>query len=240
MATQDQLRLQLNLPVSYDYGTWVRHAGVESACNRLALWTVHGGQIWLNSDMPAGKTHLLRSLASEQGTIALLDVQAGDTSDTSWQLVDQWMKQLEGAALWMIDVPSGPMELPLAHALFHCLERARDLQRPVVIAWRGDIEQLPPELSSRLRAMDHVMLEIPAHDDEMLMILRSGVSTLQWDIREQVLQAMLTYLPRELDVLMPALKELEQLSFEQKHKPGAAWVKQQLIRIANASHPRLV
>jgi len=240
MSTKNQLRLQLNLPVDYDYGTWVRHAGVESACNRLALWTVHGGQIWLNSDLAAGKTHLLRSMVSEHHTIALLDIRPDEITESSWQLVGQWIKQLESYAMWMIDVPAGPIPVAVAHALFHCLERARDLQRPVVIAWRGEIDELPPELSSRLRAMDQVMMHTPSRDDEVMMILRSGVSTLQWDIREQVLQAMLTYLPRGLDVLMPALKELEQLSFEQKHKPGTAWVKQQLTRIANASHPRLI
>ncbi|OIO71635.1 MAG: glucose-inhibited division protein A [Zetaproteobacteria bacterium CG1_02_53_45] len=237
---RNQLRLQMDLPVTYDYGTWVRHAGVESACNRLALWSVHGGNLWLSSDSAAGKTHLLRSLASEQFAIALLDVQLADATGSSGQLVQQWMLQLEKQAMWMLDLPAGPIPLPVAHALFHTLERARDLQRPVAIAWRGDIETLPPELSSRLRAMDQVLLHTPARDDELLLILGSGVSTLQWDIREQVLQSMLTYLPRELDILMPALKELERLSFEQKHKPGAAWVKQQLTRIAGELQPRLI
>ncbi|GAV20180.1 DNA replication initiation factor [Mariprofundus micogutta] len=239
MTTKSQLRLQLDLPANYEYGTWVRHAGVESACNRLALWSVHGGNIWLSSDLAAGKTHLLRSFAAEQNTIALLDVQHREES-TSWQMVQQWMQTLESHAMWMLDVSAGAMPVAVAHALFHTLERARDLQRPVIIAWRGDIETLPPELSSRLRAMDQLMMHTPARDDELLMILRSGVSTLQWDIREQVLQAMLTYLPRQLDILMPALKELEQLSFEQKHKPGPAWVKQQLIRIAAELQPRLI
>ncbi len=237
MSTKSQLRLQLDLPASYDYGTWVRHAGVESACNRLALWSVHGGRLWLSSDVAAGKTHLLRSLASEQRTIALLDIQKAEGS-TSWQLVQQWMTHLERHSMWLLDIPAGPMPVAVAHALFHTLERARDLQRSIVIAWRGDLDELPPELSSRLRAMDQALLHTPARDDELLMILRSGVSTLQWDIREQVLQAMLTYLPRQLDILMPALKELEQLSFEQKHKPGPAWVKQHLIRIASELQPR--
>ena len=239
MDTKSQLRLQLDLSATYDYGTWVRHAGVESACNRLALWSVHGGKLWLSSDLAAGKTHLLRSLASEQNTVALLDIQEVEGS-TSWQMVQQWMKQLENHPMWMLDIPAGPMQVAVAHALFHTLERARDLQRPVVIAWRGDIDELPPELSSRLRAMDQVLLHTPARDDELLMILRGGVSSLQWDIREQVLQAMLTYLPRQLDILMPALKELEHLSFEQKHKPGPAWVKQQLVRIAAELQPRLI
>jgi len=74
----------------------------------------------------------------------------------------------------------------------------------------------------------------------LLNVLRSSAGRLQWDIREQVLQAMLTYLPRQLDVLVSALHALETLSFEQKHKPGPAWVKQQLMRIAKQLHPSLL
>jgi len=237
MSAENQLRLQMDLPPVYDYGAWIRHAGVEAACNRLALWSVHGGNIWLASGASAGKTHLLRTFAADQTAIAMLDVQTDNHTRNSWQLAQQWMESLQGYKRWLIDVPAGAMAEPAALALFHLLERARDLQCPVVIAWRGETNDLPPELSSRLLAMEKINMAAPADDDVLLNVLRSSAGRLQWDIREQVLQAMLTYLPRQLDILVAALQALETLSFEQKHKPGPAWVKQQLTRIAKQLHP---
>lgn len=233
-ASQHQLRLQMDIPIKHDYGTWLRHAGVESACNHLALWSVHGGSIWLTSEDVAGKSHLLRTLAAEHGTTVMLDVLSDADHGSSWQLAQQWEKHLEGQQCWLVDVPAGEISEAIAHALFHLIERARDRQRAIVIAWRGDVGLLPPELSSRLLAMEKVDMAPPASDDELLQILDASAGNLQWDIREQVLQAMLIYLPRQLDLLVGALKELEALSFEQKHKPGPAWVKQQLMRIAEA------
>jgi len=231
-GSKHQLRLQMDIPIKYDYGTWLRHTGVESACNRLALWSVHGGSIWLTSEHVAGKSHLLRTLATEHGATMMLDVLADADHDSSWKLAQQWEKHLEEQQCWLIDVPAGEISLPIAHALFHLIERARDQQHAMVIAWRGDVSLLPPELSSRLLAMEKVDMGPPSSDDELLQILDASAGNLQWDIREQVLQAMLIYLPRQLDMLIVALKELEALSFEQKHKPGPAWVKQQLMRIA--------
>lgn len=240
MTEKNQLRLELPLPVSYDYHSWLRHAGVEEACNRLALWSVHGGRIWLSSDTAAGKTHLLRTISEDYPAIALLSINREEASAASWSLTQQWIKELEEKSHWMIDVASGELPQATALALFHCIERARDLQRPLIIAWRGDNDHLPPELSSRLLAMERINLSPPNDDILLLQILRHSAGNMQWDIREQMLQSMLTYLPRQLDVLIPALKELEKLSFEQKHKPGPAWVKQQLTRIADASPPRLL
>ena len=84
---KNQLRLQLPLPVSYDYHNWFRHKGVEDACNRLALWTVHGGRIWLNSESAAGKTHLLRTISADHPSIALLSIDA--TQD--WMQAGHWL-----------------------------------------------------------------------------------------------------------------------------------------------------
>ncbi len=225
----------MHLPPVYDYGAWIRHAGVEQGCNRLALWSVHGGALWLASDHVAGKSHLLRTFAGDQVCAALLVVKTDNGengSADSGQLVQQWMQLLQTSSYWLIDVQAGVMPQAVAHALFHLLERARDLQRHVVIAWRGDPNALPPELSSRLLAMEKVVMAAPADDEMLLRILRASAGELQWDIREQVLQAMLIYLPRQLDVLVVALHMLETNSFEQKHKPGPVWVKQQLMRIA--------
>jgi len=236
----NQLRLHMNLPPVYDYGAWIRHAGVENGCDRLALWSVHGGNIWLASESSAGKTHLLRTFAADQPSAVMLDVPADTHSRNSWQLAQHWVESLQGCHHWLIDVPTGDIEQAVALALFHMFERARDLQCDVVIAWRGEVGHLPPELSSRLLGMEKIDMAPPVDDEVLLQILRSSAGDLQWDIREQVLQAMLTYLPRQLDVLVAALKALETMSFEQKHKPGPAWVKQQLTRIAGKLHPSLL
>jgi len=237
--SKHQLRLQMNIPDKHDYGTWLRHTGVEDACNRLALWSLHGGRLWLSSHSAAGKSHLLRTLASEHTNMALLNA-VDDGENNSWQLAQEWEKRMAKQSSWLIDVAAGNMSISLAHALFHLLERARDQQRAVVIAWRGATDRVPPELSSRLLAMEKVDMHAPPSDADLLQILRSSAGNLQWDIREQVLQAMLIYLPRQLDVLVAALKELEALSFEQKHKPGPAWVKQQLLRIAEGLSPAVL
>ncbi|WP_167632034.1 hypothetical protein [Mariprofundus ferrooxydans] len=239
MPVQSQMRLALSLPERYDYGDWIRHDGVDEACDRMALWCVHGGSLWLRSLDPAGKTHLLRTLARESDNIALLEVSAL-SDQPAWQLVEQWMRELEGSSMWMLDVQPGVLAVPVAQALFHCLERARDQQRAVTLAWRGDVTALPPELSSRLLAMEQCVLAPPSDDDALLNILHSSAGRLQWEIRQQVLQAMLTYLPRQLDVLIPVLRELERRSFEQHHRPGPAWLKQQLTDIASELHPRLI
>jgi len=239
MPVQSQMRLALSLPERYDYGDWIRHDGVDEACDRMALWCVHGGSLWLRSLDPAGKTHLLRTLARESDNFALLEVSVL-SDQPAWQLVEQWMRELEGSSMWMLDVQPGVLAVPVAQALFHCLERARDQQRAVTLAWRGDVTALPPELSSRLLAMEQCVLAPPSDDDALLNILHSSAGRLQWEIRQQVLQAMLTYLPRQLDVLIPALRELERRSFEQHHRPGPAWLKQQLTGIAAELHPRLI
>jgi len=232
---KQQLRLQMHIPVSHAYGTWLRHTGVEDACNRLTLWSVHGGKIWLTSDMAAGKSHLLRTFATESANVAMLSVHTVAASANSWQLAQAWEKQLAEQRCWLIDVQAGALSISVAHALFHLLERGREQQRHMILAWRGDTQALPAELSSRLLAMEKITMSPPRSDDELLQILRASAGNLQWNIREQVLQSMLTYLPRQLDVLVMALQTLESLSFEQKHKPGPAWVKQQLLRIAEES-----
>lgn len=222
----------MDVSIDHEERRWVRHAGVEAACNRLALWMVHGGSLWLSSDSPAGKSHLLRIVAGEHPQCGLLNVVDASARGAGWHHVQRWMGELGNRAMWLLDVPAGPLPASIAYAIFHCLERARDMQRPLVIAWRGELSTCPPELSSRLRAMDKVVMNPPARDDELLVLLKAGTSWLQWDIREEVLRSMLVYLPRRLDVLLPALKQLEALSFEQKQKPAGAWLKQQLLRMA--------
>ncbi len=232
MIRRRQPRLQLELPpVQRDYGSWVRHANVETACNRLALWQVHGGRLWLYSDSPAGKSHLLQSLQDEQATRWIDLAVESYASINSWQLAQRWMEQIGAAQRWLFDLPAGALPRSVAYALFHILERSRAAGSDLVVAWRGDPTTLPPELSSRLLAMEQLDMAPPDDDESLLEILRHAAANMQWDVREQVLKALLIYLPRRLDLLMAALQQLEKNSLEERHKPGAAWVKQQLLQM---------
>ena len=231
---QKQLRLPMDASVGVADRQWVRHAGVEAASNRLALWLVHGGCLRLSSETPAGKSHLLRLIANEWPQCGLLTITDAMAKAAGWRLVQQWVGELNSKAMWLLDVQAGPLPASIAYAIFHCLERARDMQRPLVISWRGDATSCPPELSSRLNAMEMVTLTPPTSDEDLLAIMKSCSSRLQWEVREQMLQSMLVYLPRRLDLLLEALAELEALSFEQQQKPSGAWLKQQLTRIAGS------
>jgi len=224
-----QQRLDLSIPPHYDYGDWIRHPGVEQACSRLALWLVQGGRLWLRSADVAGKTHLLEALRREHPYMGMVHVR-NEAGFSSLQLVAQWVRQLEGTSFWVADVPAGPLHQAAGHALFHWLERARDMNRPVLIAWRcAQTELAPPELRSRLNAMEHVDMAGPTSDAERLAILYSVASSKQWQIPEGTLEVMLRFLPRDLESLLKALQHLdEQHAAGSRKRVSRTWVTEQL------------
>lgn len=217
-----QQRLNWLLPSQMGDGAWIRHSGVEAACNRLALWLVHGGRLWLTSDEVAGKSHLLSYLAAEHTQLGLIQVDANATGH-ALQLVRKWIILLESNAFWALDIQAGPLNPAPAFALFHLLERARDMRRSVVLAWRGS-GSLPPELESRLRGMERVDMRSPRSDADLRCIMRSVADSLQWEIPDSVLDMLLTRLPRRLDALPQMLRSLEADSLENKKRLTQAWV----------------
>ncbi|HXH72613.1 MAG TPA: hypothetical protein VNI58_07365 [Mariprofundaceae bacterium] len=224
-----QQRLGLNIPRQFNYGDWVRHPGVERAVSRLALWLVEGGRLWLRSSDVAGKTHLLHALQQEHPRLGV--VQVGDAGGmSSLQQVEQWVRQLEGKAFWAADVQAGPLAQASALALFHLLERARDRNRPILVAWRCETTELTlPELRSRLHAMEHVDMSAPDRDTDLLAVLNSVASTMQWQIPEGALEALTRFLPRELEVLLQALRILdEQHAVGSRKRVTRTWVLEQL------------
>lgn len=226
---QQQL-LQLQLPEHYDYHEWIRHAGVENACNRLALWLVHGGNLWLTSDEMAGKSHLLSLLQNEHPSLGLVRV-AADDQRSSLQRVQQWMNQLQPFSFWAVDVDARVQPMATLFALFHLLERARDLHRPLLLAWRIDAQQiLPPELGSRIRGMlERVDMQPPGNDDERQQVLRAVAESMQWHIDERMLRILLQMLPRRLESLIPALQYLENISRNnRRQRLSQQWVREQL------------
>ena len=230
---QQQL-LDLRLTPGYEYGNWVRHAGIETAHNRLALWLVHGGRLLLASDAPAGKTHLLHALAKEQAQIGL--VTPGPETAHAILQVRIWLKQLSGYAYWVVDVAAGPVPRTTAIALFHLLERAREMNRHVVIAWRNEgLTGLPPELASRLTAMERIDMYPPENDHDLMTVLRSVADARQWAVDDATLQFMLTHLPRHLHRMLHALKELENSSLAAHQRLTRAWAGKQIKHMRRVS-----
>jgi len=222
-----QQRLNYQLPVTYNYGRWVRHAGVEQACSRIALWLVQGGGLWLTSEGQAGKTHFLHALHDEQPHVGL--VVANQRPMAAVRLVREWLKQLEPHAYWMIDMPAGKVDRALGLALFHLIERAREMNRPLLIAWRCHESEIDPaELSSRMRMMERSEMAAPHKDDELRSVLRSVADGLQWQVKESVLSLMMTHLPRSLEQQIGALTQLESASLEERQRITHAWAKEKL------------
>ncbi len=225
-----QQTLALNIPAHFNYGDWIRHAGVEQAGNRLALWLVHGGRIWLTSPHMSGKSHLLRLLQQEHPRMGLLHV-ALVTDRSALHLVEDWLCMLHDKAFWAVDVPAGDVPVNVGLALFHLLERARDMHRPLLLAWRpaGDLSG-PPELMSRLKgSMEHLESHAPACDTDLRRVLQSVACSRQWDIQAHALDTMLQWLPRRLDVLLPALLHLEKVSLADRRKRlSQNWIRSQL------------
>ncbi|RMH61188.1 MAG: glucose-inhibited division protein A [Zetaproteobacteria bacterium] len=225
-----QQTLRLPLPERYDYHAWVRHAGVEAACNRLALWIVHGGMLWLTSSSVAGKTHLIRLLRHEHPTLALIEVDASVQS-SSLALVRQWHEHLQDAPFWAVDVQAAPLPRGTQLALFHLIERARDMHRPLLLSWRVPAEtRLPPELSTRLRGvLERVEMAPPSRDGALHEILLSAARSWQWEVEPRVLETLLHTLPRRLDILLAGLRHLEECTrLHRKPHPGRGWVREQL------------
>ncbi|MFC1537068.1 hypothetical protein ACFL48_04580 [Pseudomonadota bacterium] len=222
-----QQRLKFNIPTSYRYGNWIRHSGVENGCNRIALWLIQGGVLWLNSDGMAGKTHFLHALKQEHPHVGL--VIADGAEEPSVRLVEGWLKQLEPFACWAVDLPAGPISRTCGLALFHLIERAREMNRSLLISWRcGDDELAPAELSSRMRMMEQAMMLPPSSDQEMKQIIHSVAEELQWDVKESVVSLMLSQLPRTIVDQVNALKQLESAALEERRRMTQAWAKEKL------------
>ena len=228
-----QQLLDIHLPPSYAWAEWVRHTGAEGAQNRLALWLVHGGRLWLTSDSPAGKTHLAHVLVGEHPQIGLLHIQ-GDINQSATKQVAGWLEELGHAAWWLIDVSSGPVTPATAIALFHLLERSREMQRPLALLWRNeDMSELPPELLTRLATLERVEMQAPQSDTELHAVLHAVAESRQWNIDDAVIRLMLTYLPRDLASLIDAMGQMEKASLSERKRLTARWASRQIRDISD-------
>ena len=221
-----QPRLISHPPEAAHYGNWVRHIFAEPASNRLALWLVHGGMLWLNSEQTSGKSHLLQAIAAEHPHLGVVMPQQRLAALVQ---VQRWLQCLEHKALWAVDVPAGAATTAMGFALFHLIERAKQQNRPLLIVWRCSNDALhPPELASRMRMLEQVSMPAPESDEVLREILQSVAQSLHWQVPEAVLDMMLVHLPRDLATQVKALKKLEQASFAQQKKITTRWAKQML------------
>lgn len=222
-----QQRLNYKIPVSYEYGRWVRHAGVEDACSRIALWLVQGGALWLGSEVIAGKTHFLHAIKQEHPHVGLIF--PSDKKEPAVKLVRRWVEELEPYAYWIVDLAAGSLNCSHGLALFHLIERAREMNRPLLISWRCDENDLaPPELSSRMRMMERVSMCSPKTDQDLRAVMYAVAEGLQWQVKDSVLSLMLAQLPRSLAEQITALTQLESASLEERQRITQAWAKKKL------------
>jgi len=221
-----QQRLHFTLPSTPGYHTWVHHQGTMIACTRLATWLHEGGILWLKSDSPAGKSHLLQALEEEYPHLVKLKVQS---SFQALQQVASWLEILEGHDFWSIDLPAHSLPKHSATALFHLIERAKAKNRPLLIAWRcNDHELTTPELASRMRMIEQVNITPPTNDDDLHSVLKAVAHQLHWDIPDKLIKIMLTHLPRDLDRQLSALRLLEKASQTERARMTQAWVLRKL------------
>jgi len=226
MPRHAQQRLDFLPPEQAHYGNWVRHLFAEPACSRVAMWLVHGGSLWLTSEQMSGKSHFVQALLLEH---PFLGVVKPDARLSALKQVDHWCEQLEHFAFWAVDMPSGPANVASGFALFHLMERAKQKNRPLLIAWRCANDDLyPPELASRMRMLEQINMQAPEDDTTLRNILRSTAASWHWTIPDDVLDVMLTYLPRDLATQLAALQQLEAASFEEQKRLTKSWVKKHL------------
>jgi len=217
----EQQTLKLPLPSQKHYGTWVRHSGVEDANGRLALWFVRGGLLWLSSSEVAGKSHFVQALSEEHPQVALIDGAHG--KGTSIQQLKSWLKLCEHHVYWMLDLPAGVLSPAKAYAVFHLIERAKEMNRSLMISWRCEEGEMnPPELRSRLWMMERIDMAAPVSDGDLKSVLESVLLSMQWDMKETVLPSLLQHVPRKLSALLDAVEQLDEYSRKNNVKMNAA------------------
>ncbi|MDQ6954678.1 MAG: hypothetical protein Q9M20_04470 [Mariprofundaceae bacterium] len=224
--TSQQQRLLFTLPVTPGYHTWVHHQGTADACTKLLIWLKSGGILWLKSDVPAGKSHLLRALFEEYPKMGSVKFQV---EQAALEQIAAWLERLEQYSYWSIDLPAGQLPRETAMALFHLIERAKIMGRPLLIVWRCFDNALhPAELASRMRMMERACIHPPESDDDLRCVLKAAAQQLCWDIPDQFLKVMLMHLPRDLDTQLSALHYLEAASQTERSRMTQAWARQKL------------
>ncbi|MDQ6952532.1 MAG: hypothetical protein Q9M15_03290 [Mariprofundaceae bacterium] len=225
MKMQQQY-LHFSSPLKHDYHMWVHHSGTEIACAKLAIWMNQGGILWLTSDEPAGKSHLIHALAQEYSQ--LKRIEPGKRL-TPIKQVAVWLDILKDTNLWVLDLHAGKLPKRTALALFHLIERAKESQHALLISWRcPDTDLKPSELASRLRMMEQVKIQAPETNADLRRVLQATARQLHWDIPEGLIKVLIQHLPRNLGIQIDALHRLEAASLEERTRLTQVWAKKKL------------
>ncbi|MDX8412942.1 MAG: hypothetical protein R8J85_02540 [Mariprofundales bacterium] len=221
--------LALSLPQILTHDGWVNHDGVASAASALALWSLQGGEVWLRSEHRAGKSHLLQALASELDGAQLLQVSGDSDASDSSPLIACWLQQLQQGRWWLIDLAAGRISTERQLALFHLIEHSRRDGVPLVVSWRGDDATLiKPELLTRLRAMQQLVLHPPTTDEDLFSVLEAALTRMQWRLKSSVLRYIMDHTERDLTQLLTRLHALHQHSLQRQCRPSLVNIRQLL------------
>ncbi|MDQ6960996.1 MAG: hypothetical protein Q9M28_00495 [Mariprofundaceae bacterium] len=221
--------LDLNIEPTYQYGTWIQHEGVLSASADVAQWMSLGGQVWLNSEESAGKTHLLHTLQLEHPNAALLEISHGGKTLAVMEQVQYFLDVLAFKDAWLIDIEAGPLDFCCDSALFHVLSKAILKRTPFILAWRCDPSELAlSQVAVHLQQLLCVEMHAAESEKDKRDVLFSVAQSRQWFLSDAVLTLLYKEGLGSLPELIAAIEELHLASLQEKRKMSVRWIKQHL------------
>lgn len=221
--------LDLQIQPTYQYGTWVQHAGVVDASAEIAQWMSQGGQIWLNSTESAGKTHLLHTLKIEHPDAALVEISHDQEDRSITEQVQHFSDALLPHAAWMIDITAGSLNFHYDSALFHIIAKAQNTQVPLIVSWRCAPADLAlSQIASFLQQMSCVHMRAAATQQDKRDVLFSVAKSRQWFMNDALFALLYKHGIVNLPDLILMMEELHVSSLKERRKMSLRWVTQYL------------
>lgn len=187
-----QVPIPLEAAPSYAPQDFVLHESLQPVWAQLAAWRTWPTPVMaLVGPKASGKTHLLHALAV-QHPIQWHDAAALDAQTADAALAPDVLHVME-------DIDAGVDEAALAQRI----NAARAMKRALLLTSASLPARLPvalPDLASRLKALD--VVQLPAPDEALLAaVMMKRFSDLQWRVAPEVVQYVVTRLPREFVAL---------------------------------------
>jgi len=224
--------LDLQIQPTYQYGTWVQHAGVSAASAEIAQWMGQGGQLWLSSHNSAGKTHLLHTLQLEHPDAAFLDIKHAMSTPSVTAQVQNFSEKLSNHSAWIIDIEAGALDFYHDSALFHLIAKATDQHIPLLLAWRCAATELAlSQITLFLQQMTYVAMHAPETEEDKCAVLFSVAESRQWFMSEAVLALLYKQGIVALPALITVMEELHLASLQERRKMSLRWITQYFKRL---------
>lgn len=221
--------LDLNIEPTYQYGTWIQHDGVLSAGAAVAQWMSIGGQLWLNSESSAGKTHLLHTLKLEHPNASLLEIKRGGKELPVMDQVQCFLDVLMHGEAWLIDIEAGALDFSCDSALFHVMSKAMLKHTPLILAWRCEPSELAlSQVAVHLQQLSCVKIAAPESAEDKRDVLFSVAKSRQWFLSDTVLALLYKQGLVSLTELIAAIEELHLASLQERRKMSVRWITQHL------------